>query len=89
MLMADGCGVSFENLFGNILKYAMENTRSMKFFWKKDQVIFTLKNISAQPLNIPAEELTERFHPRRCCQKYRRHKDERMKTELITNVSMI
>ncbi len=32
-----------------------------KFFWKNDQVIFTLKNISAQPLNIPAEELTERF----------------------------
>ena len=51
-----------ENLFGNILKYAMENTRVYaEVLLEKDQVIFTLKNISAQPLNIPAEELTERF----------------------------
>ena len=51
-----------ENLFGNILKYAMENTRVYaEVLLKHDQVIFTLKNISAQPLNIPAEELTERF----------------------------
>ena len=28
---------------------------------KNNQIIFTLKNISAQPLNIPVEELTERF----------------------------
>ena len=49
-------------LFGNILKYAMENTRVYaEVLLEKDQVIFTLKNISAQPLNIPAEELTERF----------------------------
>ena len=43
-------------------KYAMENTRVYaEVLLKHDQVIFTLKNISAQPLNIPAEELTERF----------------------------
>ena len=40
----------------------MENTRVYaEVLLEKDQVIFTLKNISAQPLNIPAEELTERF----------------------------
>lgn len=51
-----------ENLFGNILKYAMENTRVYaEVLLEHEQVIFTLKNISAQPLNIPAEELTERF----------------------------
>ncbi len=51
-----------ENLFGNILKYAMENTRVYAdVFIENNTVIFTLKNISAQPLNIPAEELTERF----------------------------
>ena len=27
----------------------------------EDEVHFSLKNISEQPLNIPAEELTERF----------------------------
>ena len=51
-----------ENLFGNILKYAMENTRVYaEVLLQNNMVIFTLKNISAQPLNIPAEELTERF----------------------------
>ena len=51
-----------ENLFGNIQKYAMENTRVYaEVLVENQQVIFTLKNISAQPLNIPAEELTERF----------------------------
>ena len=51
-----------ENLFGNILKYAMENTRVYAEVLVDDSTVnFTLKNISAQPLNIPAEELTERF----------------------------
>lgn len=64
MISADGRRMwrILENLFGNILKYAMENTRVYaEVLLKHDQVIFTLKNISAQPLNIPAEELTERF----------------------------
>lgn len=64
MIYADGRRMwrILENLFGNILKYAMENTRVYaEVLLEKDQVIFTLKNISAQPLNIPAEELTERF----------------------------
>ena len=51
-----------ENVFGNVAKYAMENTRvyaEMKV--EKPAVTFSLKNISAQPLNISADELTERF----------------------------
>lgn len=64
MIFADGRRMwrILENLFGNVLKYAMENTRVYaEVLLKNNQVIFTLKNISAQPLNIPAEELTERF----------------------------
>ncbi len=64
MIYADGRRMwrILENLFGNILKYAMENTRVYaEVLLKQIKVIFTLKNISAQPLNIPAEELTERF----------------------------
>lgn len=51
-----------ENIFGNITKYAMENTRVYAEVQNaRNQVIFSLKNISAQPLNFAAEELTERF----------------------------
>ena len=40
----------------------MENTRVYAEIKVKNQkVIFSLKNISAQPLNISADELTERF----------------------------
>lgn len=64
MIYADGRRMwrVLENLFGNIQKYAMENTRVYaEVLVESQQVSFTLKNISAQPLNIPAEELTERF----------------------------
>lgn len=51
-----------ENIFGNVIKYAMEGTRVYAEVQNsKNQVIFSLKNISAQPLNFAAEELTERF----------------------------
>lgn len=53
-----------ENLFGNINKYAMPGTRvylDMTKAVEEKQVVFSVKNISAQPLNIKAEELTERF----------------------------
>lgn len=51
-----------ENIFGNAAKYAMENTRVYaEVKVEKPNVIFSLKNISAQPLNISADELTERF----------------------------
>lgn len=51
-----------ENIYNNAAKYAMEGTRvyaDLKV--EKEQVVFSLKNISEQPLNIDAEELTERF----------------------------
>lgn len=51
-----------ENIFGNVSKYAMENTRVYADMTVSgERVVFSLKNISAQPLNISAEELTERF----------------------------
>ena len=51
-----------ENLFNNAAKYAMEGTRIYADI-KADnlKVEFSLKNISEQPLNISADELTERF----------------------------
>ena len=64
MIYADGRRMwrILENLFGNILKYAMENTRVYaEVLLQNNMVIFTLKNISAQPLNFSADELTERF----------------------------
>ncbi len=56
-----------DNLFNNISKNALEGTRvylDMKDFADGEgvrYVEFSVKNISAQPLNIRAEELTERF----------------------------
>ncbi len=51
-----------ENVFGNVSKYAMENTRVyVDVKVDRPNVQLSLKNISAQPLNISAEELTERF----------------------------
>lgn len=64
IIIADGrrlCRV-LENLFGNVSKYALENTRvyvdvCIKMGW----VYCSVKNISQQSLNIQAGELTERF----------------------------
>ena len=57
-----------ENLYNNIYKYALEGTRvylNMDTFVDesvgKARVYLAIKNISAQPLNVSAEELTERF----------------------------
>lgn len=53
-----------DNLFGNICKYAMAGTRiylDMSLTQGGKWVMVSLKNISAQPLNIKADELTERF----------------------------
>ena len=51
-----------ENVFGNVVKYAMEGTRVYAEISNRNKkVIFSLKNISAQPLNFSADELTERF----------------------------
>lgn len=52
----------YENLFGNIAKYALKGTRVyINGFRIDDTVIITLKNISAQEITVEASELTERF----------------------------
>lgn len=51
-----------ENIYNNAAKYAMEGSRiyaDLKVL--EDEVVFTLKNVSKHPLNISADELTERF----------------------------
>lgn len=53
-----------ENLFGNICKYAMPGTRvylDLSLIREGEWVEVSIKNISAQPINIKADELTERF----------------------------
>ena len=55
-----------ENLFNNVYKYALNNTRVYLDLIKmkevdRERVVLSLKNISSQQLNIPADELTERF----------------------------
>lgn len=51
-----------ENIYNNAAKYAMEGTRVYADLVEKpDTVEFSLKNVSEQPLNISADELTERF----------------------------
>ena len=50
------------NLLGNAVKYAMPGTRLYVDVAKVDsKVLISFKNISAEPLNISAEELMERF----------------------------
>lgn len=51
-----------ENLYNNVAKYAMQGTRVYADLTLKENMAeFSIKNISAQPLNIKADELTERF----------------------------
>ena len=59
-----------ENLYNNVCKYAMEGSRVYVDLARvpgnpetgtAGQAVFTIKNISANPLNIRADELTERF----------------------------
>ncbi len=51
-----------ENLYNNAFKYAMENSRVYVDVETEDGLVcFTMKNVSASPLNIHADELTERF----------------------------
>ena len=52
----------FENLFSNIQKYAMPHSRVYIDVTDEDrQVSVVVKNMSAEPLNVAGEELTERF----------------------------
>lgn len=51
-----------ENLYSNTAKYAMEGTRVYVTLQREgEELIFTMKNVSATRLNITPEELTERF----------------------------
>jgi len=51
-----------ENLFSNCCKYALPGTRVYLDVARwNGSVTLTVKNVSAQPLNIPAEQLLERF----------------------------
>ena len=51
-----------ENLFSNISKYALENSRVYIDLVKENgKVYIKMKNISKEKLNIPAEELMQRF----------------------------
>ena len=51
-----------ENLFSNITKYAMENSRVyIDLKLQKNKVRLSLKNISSEKLNISADELMQRF----------------------------
>ena len=63
MLNVDGQKFSrvLDNLFSNISKYALENSRVYVDLIDEDRVKLTIKNISKYPLNISAEELMERF----------------------------
>ena len=63
-IMADGEHLwrVFENLLGNILHYSLEQTRvylSLRHDGQSVSIVF--RNISRDPLNVPGDELMERF----------------------------
>ncbi len=61
---ADGSLIwrSIDNIFSNIFKYALENSRVyIDVTSKENYVILTVKNISRNALNICADELLQRF----------------------------
>ena len=64
LILADSTllGRVLENLIVNITKYAQRDTRAyFDLTETQDAVYITMKNTSREPLNIPAEELLERF----------------------------
>ncbi len=64
MIRADGRRMwrVLENIFQNAAKYAMEDTRVyVELKVRGSEAEFSMKNISAQPLNFSADELMERF----------------------------
>ena len=63
-IMADGRRMwrVLENLYNNVVKYAMPKTRVYVELREEDaRKIFEIKNISVNPLNVKPEELTQRF----------------------------
>ena len=64
MIYADGRRMYrvLDNLFNNAFKYAMPGSRVYIDLYEQDEkACFVMKNISEAPLNISAEELTQRF----------------------------
>lgn len=64
MILADGRRIFrvIENVLQNAYKYALEGTRVYADLVNDHGVVmFSLKNVSAAPLNISADELMERF----------------------------
>lgn len=64
VVMADGRRIwrVLENLYNNVAKYALEGTRVyVELDRQEEKAVFSIKNISAKPLNVSSEELTERF----------------------------
>lgn len=64
MILADGRRLwrVLENLYNNAYKYAAFGSRVyVEMTHKGKMAVFTMKNISANPLNIRPDELTERF----------------------------
>lgn len=64
IVFADGTKVYrvFENLLSNAKKYSAKGSRVYaRLYSKENYGCFEIKNISNAPLNISAEELTERF----------------------------
>ena len=62
--MADGRHLwrVIDNLLSNCNKYAQAGTRIYAdIFRREGRVVLTIKNVSRQQLNIPAEQLMERF----------------------------
>ncbi len=50
-----------ENIYNNVYKYSLENTRVYVNLEQGEKIIFTIKNISKSELNITPDELMERF----------------------------
>ena len=51
-----------ENIFSNIVKYALENSRVyIDMVKRQEKVVMVIKNISQEKLNITADELMQRF----------------------------
>lgn len=64
MIMADGLLMwrIFDNLLSNVCKYAKSGTRVyVSAVTQGTETVIIFKNVSSAPLNISAEELTERF----------------------------
>ncbi len=63
-ILADGRHIwrSFDNLLGNIVKYAQPNTRVyLNLSREGDKALIIFRNISREQLNLSGEELMERF----------------------------